>query len=153
MKTFMKNLKDKTYEIKYPTGYIKLFNKDNMMYAEGSNTIKHNEKIILSCEKVTFTFIDNDDLQNKCEDLLQLDIRFCDCCNKPINKGFTDDYADFYNCKKCFPKEMDKHYGINNWRSYKNEYDECNSHGGMYEYFDTKLNTWEDEPSYYTEWF
>ena len=146
MKTFMKNLKDKTYEIKYPTGYIKLFNKDNMMYAEGSNIIKYDKK-------VTFTFTDKDDLQNKCEDLLWLNIRFCDCCNKPINKGFTDDYADFYNCEKCFPKEMDRLYGINNWHSRKNKYGEYNSHGGTYEYFDTKLNTWEDEPSYYTEWF
>lgn len=144
---FMKELQDNKYKLDYGDGdYLILFNKDNKMYAEGKNSVK-------DIEKIEFTFEDADDLECKCEDILGLELRFCDVCGKPMNKGYTDDCADFYNCEDCFPKEMDRYYGNDNWREYKDGYDDCNSLGGRYEYFDLETREWEDEPSYYTEWF
>ena len=144
---FMKELKDDKYKLDYGDGdYLTLFNKDNKMYAEGKNSIKDVEKII-------FTFKDIEDLEDKCENLLGIEFRICDCCGKIINKGYTDDCGDFYNCEDCFTKEMDKYYGKGNWRKYEDGYDNCNALSGHYEYFDSETREWENEPSYYTEWF
>lgn len=144
---FMKELKDNKYKLDYDDGdYLMLFNKDDKMYAEGRSSI-------MGVEKITFTFKDSEDLEEKCEKLLRFEFRICDCCGKIINKGYTDDDGDFYNCENCFPKEMDRHYGKGYWRTYKDDYEECNALGGHYEYFDSETREWEDEVSYYTEWF
>lgn len=143
---FMKELKDKKYKLDYDDGdYLILFNKDNKMYAEGKSAL-------IDVEKIIFTFNDVEDLEYKCEKLLRFEFRICDCCGRIINKGYTDDCCDFYNCEDCFIKEMDKCHGKGNWRKYEDGYDNCNELGGCYEYFDSQSEEWQDEPSYYTEW-
>lgn len=139
---FMKKLGSKRFEIDYPDGYIEVFNSNGKMYVEGKN---NKDDIVF-----TFTFEDEDDLQEKCENILKFEVRFCDYCGCPMNKGYTDDDADFYNCEECFPKDMDERYGKGNWRAYDDDGD-CNYMGGYYEYF--RDGEWEAEPSYYTEWF
>lgn len=143
IKDFMKNLGDKEFDVCYPDGYVTVFNKNGKMYAECENKDKD--------IKVTFSFEDADDLLDKCERILNFEIRFCDYCGCPFNAGYTDDYGDFYNCEECFPKDMDERYGKGNWRPYKSEDGECNWHGGYYERFID--GEWEAEPSYYTEWY
>lgn len=78
-------------------------------------------------------------------------IRICTYCGKPMEAGYTDDEADFYNCEECFEKDMNERYGAGNWRE-QNDFDEPNYLGGWYEYFDKKTGKWKPEPSYYTEW-
>lgn len=143
---FMKDLKDKKYKLDYDDGdYLILFNKDNKMYAEGKSSLR-------DVEKITFTFKDTADLEDKCENLLSFEFRICDCCGKIINKGYSDDVGDFYNCEDCFPREMDRYYGKGNWRAYKDDCEDYNALSGCYEYFDSDSKEWESEPSYYTEW-
>lgn len=146
MKKFMKELKDNKLKIIYRDGYIELYNKDNLMYVEGKSKIKDIEKII-------FTFKDKDDLEDKCYEMLGFELRFCECCGKPMNAGYTDDWGDFYTCEECFPKRMDKEYGEGNWRRCKNKNGKCNDIGGYYEFLDLDDGEWSDEASYYTEWF
>lgn len=77
-------------------------------------------------------------------------IRICDHCGCPMERGYTDDDADFYNCEKCFPKDMNERYGEDYWREMDSE--EPNYMGGFFEYFNRETREWEAEPSYYTEW-
>lgn len=78
-------------------------------------------------------------------------IRICTYCGAPMETGYTDDDADFYNCEDCFPKDMDERYGKGNWRT-QDDCDDPNCMGGWYEYLDKKTGKWKPEPSYYTEW-
>lgn len=91
-----------------------------------------------------------DEIQDYLYDAFGIEIRFCDYCGCPMDRGMTDDSGGFYNCEVCFPKVMDETYGKGNWRPYKDEDGDCNSVGGYYEYFEN--GEWDDEPSYYTEW-
>lgn len=139
---FMRELGSKRFKLDYPDGYVEVYNNNSKMYAEGKN----NRLNIMA----RFAFKDQDDLQEKCEDILEFEIRFCEYCGCPMNKGYTDDDADFYNCEECFPKDMNERYGKGNWRTYDNDGD-CNYMGGYYEYY--RDGKWQAEPSYYTEWF
>lgn len=86
------------------------------------------------------------EIQDALFDVYGIEIRFCDYCGCPMDRGYTDDDADFYNCEECFPKDMDERYGKGNWRSCGEENSMC----GFYEYLDK--DGWNPEPSYYTEW-
>lgn len=92
----------------------------------------------------------DDEIEDYLEETYDIEIRFCEYCGCAMNKGYTDDFADFYNCEKCFPKDMDERYGKGNWRTYEGLGDDCNELGGFYEYLDN--GEWCPEPSYYTEW-
>ena len=95
---FMKKLKDEKFEVCYSDGYVIVFNSNGKMYAECENRIKD--------IKAIFSFDNADDLQDKCTEIMGYEIRFCDYCGCPINCGYTDDDADFYNCEICFPKDL-----------------------------------------------
>lgn len=110
-------------------------------------------ELILILENGSRYIIDDEsDIQDILERELNQEIRFCDVCGCPMDTGFTDDDADFYNCEDCFPKDMDERYGKDKWREYSSEDGDCNSLGGFYEYMNED-GEWEPEPSYYTEWF
>lgn len=140
---FMKEIGTQKHELNYPNGYIIVFNKDNKMFVEGKN-----EKLDI---EITFEFEDEEDFQDKCEEMLNFEVRFCDICGRPMNVGYTDDGADFYNCCNCFEKDMDERYGKGNWRMYESDDGKCNYLGGYYEYLED--DRWVADSSYYTEWF
>ena len=141
IRDFLENNK-KPYKLTYPDGFMKFFINNNKMYVKGYN----------SKEDITaiFSFIGECDLIDSCAEILKFEVRICDYCGCPMNKGYTDDDTDFYNCEECFPKNMDERYGKGNWRDYKSEDDDCNYKGGYYEYLNN--NKWLPEPSYYTDW-
>ena len=71
-----------------------------------------------------------------------------------MQKGMTDEDADFYNHADCFPKDMDKRYGKGNWREMPQDENGDlteNCRGGCYEWRD-EAGRWLPEPSFYTEW-
>ena len=74
------------------------------------------------------------------------EIRFCEECGKPYDKGFVAGDGDWYCCEDCFEDAMNKTYGKDKWRGTEEE--GCN--GGYYESFDG--NEWEDTGVFYTEW-
>lgn len=88
--------------------------------------------------------------QNQIQDILyddyQTEIRFCEECGKPYDKGFMAGDGDWYCCEECFDSVMNETYGKGKWRPT----DEEGSEGGYYEYFD--YDEWEDTGIFYTEW-
>lgn len=132
------------------------FMKDKKEYEfeTGDFTIVNNNgKLRLVVEGRSCAIEDNYDLIDTVEEWCNgLQIRICDYCGRPMDRGYTDDDGDFYNCEECFPKDMNERYGEGNWRAQsKEDYgDDCNYMGGFYEYF--RNGEWEPEPSYYTEW-
>ena len=90
------------------------------------------------------------EIQDYLFDAFGIEIRFCDNCGMPMDRGMTSDGGGFYNCEECFPEVMNETYGKGNWRPCEDEDGDENSEGGYYEYFEN--GKWHDEPSYYTEW-
>ena len=89
------------------------------------------------------------------EDVLQeylyykhkLEVRFCEECGRPYDKGYTIDGGFWYCCEDCFNTAMDSHYGADKWRASQEE----GADGGWYEYLNDE-GKWEDTGVYYTEW-
>ena len=77
----------------------------------------------------------------------KLEIRFCEECGRPYDKGYTIDGGFWYCCEDCFNTAMDNRYGIDKWRASQEE----GADGGWYEYLN-RDGVWEDTGVYYTEW-
>ena len=77
----------------------------------------------------------------------KMEIRFCEECGAPYDKGFIAGDGDWYCCENCFEIAMDDCYGKGKWRPSKEE----GSYGGWYEYLDDN-GKWKDTSVYYTEW-
>ena len=135
----------------------------NTSYNHTIKEFEHTDVTLTLVEYGIHIYIDGElerfvNLDDDCEYIIQdflfdeygIDIRFCDHCGCPMQAGYTDDDADFYNCEECFPKDMDERYGKGNWRTYEERNGDCNNMGGYYEYLEN--GEWRDEPSYYTEW-
>ena len=91
------------------------------------------------------------DIQNLLDEYLyykhKLEIRFCEECGKPYDKGYVMDDGFWYICEDCFNTAMDSRYGANKWRAS----DEEGADDGWYEYINDD-GEWEDTAIYYTEW-
>lgn len=78
-------------------------------------------------------------------DSLNLNIRICSVCGKPITEGYTNDDGDFYYCSDAeFIRYMDELYGEGKWRP-----EETGNKDWCYEYFDN--DEWYPQLSYYTD--
>ena len=80
------------------------------------------------------------------ETIHKTEIRFCEECGKPYDKGFIAGDGDWYCCEDCFEDVMNRDYGQGKWRAT----DEEGRYGGFYEHLDE--NEWIDTGIYYTEW-
>lgn len=85
-------------------------------------------------------------LQYLFESITEMEIRFCEKCGKPYDRGFTAEYVDWYCCEECFESTMDRDYGRGNWRAANEE----GVYGGWYETL--RDGRWEDTGIYWTEW-
>ena len=90
------------------------------------------------------------EFQNQIQDILydkyKTEVRFCEECGKPFDRGFMADDGGWYSCEDCFESAMDKCYGKEKWRPTDTE----GSYGGYYEALDG--DEWEDTSIFYTEW-
>ena len=96
------------------------------------------------------TDLDDYEIENAIAEILEdhkIEIRFCEECGKPFDKGFIAGDGDWYCCGSCFDDAMDQTYGEGKWRPT----DEEGEYGGFYENFDG--NVWVDTSIYYTEWY
>ena len=84
-------------------------------------------------------------LQYLFESITEMEIRFCEECGKPYDRGFTAG-GDWCCCEECFESAMDRDYGRGNWRAAKEE----GAYGGWYETL--RDGRWEDTGIYWTEW-
>ena len=111
-------------------------------------------RIIIECECERFEIVIDDDdiyeIHNTIQDIMEIfgkiEIRFCEECGKPYDKGFMAGDGDWYCCEDCFEGAMNETYGEGKWHST----DEEGYYGGYYEYFD--CDEWEDTGIFYTEW-
>lgn len=111
-------------------------------------------RIIIECECERFEIVIDDDdiyeIHNTIQDIMEsfgkTEIRFCEECGKPYDKGFMAGDGYWYCCEDCFEGAMNETYGEGKWRST----DEEGYYGGYYEYFD--CDEWEDTGIFYTEW-
>ena len=91
------------------------------------------------------------EFQNIIQDILdkkhKTEVRFCEECGKPYDRGFMAGDGDWYCCEDCFEDSMNKIYGKDNWRST----DEEGYYGGYYESLQDD-GAWEDTGVFYTEW-
>ena len=88
-------------------------------------------------------------VESEIEDILESDdieIRFCEECGKPMDKGYTVDGGFYYCCEECFEPTMDRDYGQGNWRGTE----EINIRDGFYEYLED--GDWIATALYYTKW-
>lgn len=104
--------------------------------------------VMMWCDGDRWSF--NADAEARIQDTLyELDsteIRFCEECGKPMDKGFMAGDGDWYCCEDCFEGAMNETYGKGEWRATENE----GAFGGYYEYLD--VNTWEDTGIFWTAW-
>ena len=95
--------------------------------------------------------IDKFGVQQEIQDILydtyETEVRFCEECGKPYDKGYIAGDGDWYCCEDCFEKAMDECYGKCKWRGTDEE--GCN--GGYYEALQDD-DEWEDTGIFYTEW-
>ena len=74
------------------------------------------------------------------------EVRFCEECGKPYDKGFIAGDGDWYSCEDCFEDAMNRVCGEGKWRPTEDE----GCYGGFYEQLDG--DEWIDTSVYYTEW-
>lgn len=86
-------------------------------------------------------------LQDLFEEYFQCEIRFCEVCGKPYDKGFMECDGDWYCCEDCFDGGMNERYGKGKWRPSEDE----GAWGGWYEYLNER-GEWKDTGVFYTEW-
>ena len=89
----------------------------------------------------------DEELQDYLESKYGLEIRFCEVCGKPYDKGYMVDGGFWYCCEDCFEAAMDNDYGKGKWRASEEE----GADGGWYEYLNDE-DEWEDTGIFYTEW-
>ena len=75
------------------------------------------------------------------------EIRFCEECGKPYDRGYMAGDGYWYCCEDCFDDSMNKSYGKGKWRGT----DEEGYYGGYYEALQDD-GEWEDTGIFYTEW-
>ena len=102
------------------------------------------------CERYAIPVDSKYDIHNTIQDIVEsfgrTEIRFCEECGKPYDKGFIAGDGYWYCCEECFEGAMNETYGEGKWRPTDVE----GSEGGYYEYFD--CDEWEDTGIFYTEW-
>ena len=107
-------------------------------------------KIKMTCDEKEYiidAFITSEyEIRDILETMHKTEIRFCEECGKPYDKGFIAGDGDWYCCEDCFEDVMNRDYGQGKWRAT----DEEGRYGGFYEYLDE--NEWIDTGIYYTEW-
>ena len=108
------------------------------------------DKIKMICDEKEYiidAFITSEyEIQDILEKNHKTEIRFCEECGKPYDKGFIAGDGDWYCCEDCFEDVMNRDYGQGKWRAT----DEEGRYGGFYEYLDE--DEWIDTGVYYTEW-
>lgn len=108
------------------------------------------DKIKMICDEKEYiidAFITSEyEIQDILEKNHKTEIRFCEECGKPYDKGFIAGDGDWYCCEDCFDGAMNETYGEGKWRGTDEE--GCN--GGFYESLDE--DEWIDTGIYYTEW-
>lgn len=109
--------------------------------------------VIMLCDskKYLVNDISEDNIEMIIADILYddygVEVRFCEICGKPYDKGFTAGNGEWYCCEECFEKTMDEDYGKGKWRPS----DEEGEYEGWYEYLNED-GVWEDTGVFYTEW-
>ena len=96
------------------------------------------------------TDLDGYEIEDAITEILEdhnIEIRFCEECGKPFDKGFIAGDGDWYSCEECFDGAMDTTYGKGKWRPSEEE----GENGGWYEALDD--DEWVDTSVYYTEWY
>lgn len=118
------------YKLKLKLEYLNIIMEvEDMIYC------KVNVNRSDACETLQYLF----------ESITEMEIRFCEECGKPYDRGFTAG-GDWYCCEECFESAMDRDYGRGNWRAAKEE----GAYGGWYETL--RDGRWEDTGIYWTEW-
>lgn len=111
----------------------------------------HRIIIECECEEFTITYDDPYEVHSIILDIMEdfggTEIRFCEECGKPFDKGFMVGDGSWYSCEDCFETAMDNTYGKGQWRST----DEEGYYGGYYE-SSHDGGEWEDTGVFYTEW-
>lgn len=139
MKTIVDYLKQHKQFTGEVGGYklkLELICKDIIMEIQGVMWCKVDAYRIDICEVLQFLF----------ENFTEMEIRFCEECGKPYDRGFTAENGDWYCCEECFESTMDRDYGRGNWRAAKEE----GAYGGWYETL--RDGRWEDTGIYWTDW-
>ena len=132
---YLKQHKQFTGEIGGYKLKLKLENLNIIMEVEDMIYCKVNVNRSDVCETLQYLF----------ESITEMEIRFCEKCGKPYDRGFTAEYVDWYCCEECFESTMDRDYGRGNWRAAKEE----GVYGGWYETL--RDGRWEDTGIYWTE--
>lgn len=118
------------YKLKLKLEYLNIIMEvEDMIYC------KVNVNRSDACETLQYLF----------ESITEMEIRFCEECGKPYDRGFTAG-GDWYCCEECFESAMDRDYGRGNWRAAKEE----GAYGGWYEAL--RDGKWEDTGIYWTDW-
>lgn len=118
------------YKLKLKLEYLNIIMEvEDMIYC------KVNVNRSDACETLQYLF----------ESITEMEIRFCEECGKPYDRGFTAG-GDWYCCEECFESAMDRDYGRGNWRAANEE----GVYGGWYEAL--RDGRWEDTGIYWTEW-
>lgn len=133
---YLKQHKQFTGEIGGYKLKLKLENLNIIMEVEDMIYCKVNVNRSDVCETLQYLF----------ESITEMEIRFCEKCGKPYDRGFTAEYVDWYCCEECFESAMDRDCGRGNWRAAKEE----GVYGGWYETL--RDGRWEDTGIYWTEW-
>ena len=108
--------------------------------------------VVITRDTYVHTFRLSDDIvaEYEIQDILEankIEVRFCEQCGKPYDKGFTAGNGEWYCCEECFESTMDEDYGKGKWRPSEQE----GEYEGWYEYLNED-NEWEDTGVFYTEW-
>ena len=108
--------------------------------------------VVITRDTYVHTFRLSDDIvaEYEIQDILEankIEVRFCEQCGKPYDKGFTAGNGEWYCCEECFESTMDEDYGKGKWRPSEQE----GEYEGWYEYLNED-NEWEDTSVFYTEW-
>ena len=142
--------------------YLKAKGKWEKEFANVNYTTGESNAFVISVEltKTGYILTDNgnktyypahacidEELQQYLYDKDKTEIRFCEECGIPYDKGFIAGDGDWYCCEDCFETAMNSYYGIGKWRPSEEE----GYYGGWYEYLNDH-EKWEDTSIYYTEW-
>lgn len=144
---------------KYITDYLKAHGE----YAYSSET-NGNFTLKLNADHIQFSFdtgwgreasicipinqkeLDIEDIISSMLERADTEIRFCEHCGKPIDRGFTIDEGGWYCCEDCFEDDMNEYYGEGKWRR-------TETGSGYYEHYNENFKDWWNTGIYYTEWY
>ena len=134
--------------------YLKTKGKFEGCFSQHDIVIDLNDnEVLLWCDEDKWLININDTdcaIEHEIQDILdenyQTEIRFCEECGKPMDKGYIAGDGDWYCCEDCFESAMNATYGKGKWKATKEE----GYYGGFYAYFDGK--EWEDTSVFWTSW-